>query len=72
MSLHKVTFILLIVGGLNWLLEVFGWGVGQWLPYSVAQLLYILVGLSALYELFSHKKTCRECDRHVGGSGMPA
>jgi uncharacterized membrane protein YuzA (DUF378 family) len=62
MSLHKLTFILLIVGGLNWLLEAFGWGVGQYLPYRAEQLLYILVGLSAVWELLAHKKLCRECN----------
>ena len=67
MSLHKVTFLLLLVGGLNWLLEAFGWGIGQWLPVGVAQLVYILVGLSAVYEIFSHKSLCKECS---AGKGM--
>jgi uncharacterized membrane protein YuzA (DUF378 family) len=63
--LHMVTFILLVVGGLNWglvglldmnLVEmIFGsWG-------SVVKLIYILVGLSAVYELFTHKRNCTVC-----------
>ena len=61
MKLHKVTFILLIIGGLNWGLEVLGYGVGNYLPASVSMLVYVLVALSALYEIFSHKSLCRHC-----------
>lgn len=57
---HKVAWVLLIVGGLNWLLvgavevdlvrKVFGaWPI-------LVKLVYILVGLSALYELAMCKK----------------
>jgi uncharacterized membrane protein YuzA (DUF378 family) len=63
MTLHKVTFILLVIGGLNWLLEVFGWGVGSFLPAGVATTIYVLVGLSAIYEIFTHKKNCRQCGK---------
>lgn len=68
-GLHKIAWILLIVGGLNWLLEAFGWGIGNWLPSPVSMIVYVLVGLSAIYELFSHKKNCRDCGS--GGSSMP-
>ena len=65
MKLHMVTFILLIVGGLNWLLlGVFGWEVGSFLggmDSGLSRLVYVLVGLSAVYELVMHKKHCREC-----------
>lgn len=73
MNLHKVTFLLLVIGGLNWLLEVFGWGIGQWLPMRVEQLVYILVGLSAIYEVVGHKKLCKECgakSSSMGGQSM--
>lgn len=70
MSLHTVSFILLLVGGLNWLLVGLGgflggdWNVvktvlGSW-P-TVESLVYILVGLSAVYEITSHKGRCKEC-----------
>ena len=59
--LHKVTFILLIVGGLNWGLEALGYGLGNYLPSSLMMIVYILVGLSAIYEIFSHKGYCRNC-----------
>ncbi len=63
--LHMVAFILLIVGGLNWLLVgafqtnvvemIFGTG-------TLATVVYILVGLSALYELVTHKGHCTVCN----------
>ncbi len=59
--MHKVAFTLLIVGGLNWLLEAFGLGIGQYLPPVVAQVVYILVGLSAAYLLVMRKKVCVMC-----------
>lgn len=65
MNLHKITFLLLIVGGLSWLLEVFGWGAGRWLPPRAEQLVYVLIGLSAVYEVLGHTKLCRECGEGV-------
>ncbi len=62
-GLHMITWILLIIGGLNWGLEAFGWGVGQFLGSTLSQIIYILIGLSALFEIFNHKKTCKECDK---------
>lgn len=65
-----LTFLLLIVGGLNWLLVgVWGWDISQWfggMSSTVARLIYILVGLSAVVELVSHKKCCKMCK----GDGM--
>lgn len=61
MKLHKLAFILLIIGGLNWLLEAFGYGIGNYVSDSVAQAIYILVGLAAIYEIFGHKKNCKTC-----------
>ncbi len=62
--LHFIAFILLVVGGLNWLLTAFGWNVvnmvlGSW-P-TVEQIVYVLVGLAAIYEIVTHKKNCRSC-----------
>jgi uncharacterized membrane protein YuzA (DUF378 family) len=61
-GLHKVTFILLVIGGLNWGLEAFGTGIGHWVGESLAMVIYVLVGLSALFELFTHKKNCKDCE----------
>ncbi len=62
--LHMVTFVLVIIGGLNWGLTAVGYNVvnmilGGW-P-ALEQLVYILVGLSALYLVFTHKKDCKTC-----------
>ncbi|MEX2013356.1 MAG: DUF378 domain-containing protein [Parcubacteria group bacterium] len=61
MQIHKVTFLLLIIGGLNWGLEAFGYGIGNYVPSGLAMTVYVLVALSALYEIFSHKGLCRNC-----------
>lgn len=64
-GLHIVTFILLIIGGLNWLLvgafefDLVASLLGE--MTILAKIVYILVGLSALFELFSHKKMCKAC-----------
>lgn len=76
-SLHMLTFILLIVGGVNWGLTGLGgfmggnWNLvnlilGSW-P-ALEWLVYVLVGLSAVYEVFTHKANCKQCG--AGSSGM--
>ena len=66
MKLHKLSFILLVIGGLNWLLVgLIGWDVGMIFGGQaavVSRIIYILVGLSALYEIFTHKKNCKACE----------
>ena len=66
MKIHKITFTLLIIGGLNWGLEVLGYGLGNYLPGSVMTTVYVLVALSAVYEIFSHKGLCRHCSPQGG------
>lgn len=62
MNIHKITFILLVIGGLNWGLTAVGYGIGNYLPENLAMIVYGLVGISALYEIFTHKKLCRNCN----------
>ena len=62
-GLHSISFILLVVGGLNWLLFVWDTGLGFWLSDSIANVIYVLVGLAAIYELLTHKKNCKLCDK---------
>ncbi len=69
-NLHKISFILLIIGGLNWGLVLFGADVERFIGSSVANVVYALVALSALYEAVSHKKMCKMCDKGSGMSGM--
>ncbi len=65
MKLHSIAFILLIIGGLNWLLVgLIGWDIGQLFGGQMAlvsKIIYILVGLSAIYEFVGHKSTCKNC-----------
>ena len=72
---HMVAFILLVVGGLNWLLTAFELNVvnmivGSW-P-MVEKAVYILVGLSAIYEVVTHKGHCNMCSAGGGGSSASA
>ena len=63
--LHVVSFILLIIGGLNWLaVGLFSWDIGMLFRgpmATVSRAIYVLVGLAAIFELLTHKKNCREC-----------
>ena len=71
-ALHMIGFILLAIGGLNWGLVGLGWVVGNGADWNVVHkilgsssmlegIVYILVGLSAVWLLIDHKKTCRYC-----------
>jgi uncharacterized membrane protein YuzA (DUF378 family) len=64
-ALHMIAFILLVVGGLNWLLVgIFGWDVGELfggMENIISRIIYVLVGLSAIYLLFTHKSDCKAC-----------
>lgn len=61
-KIHFVTFLLLVIGGINWGLEgLFMWGIGSFLPYGIAKIVYILVGIAAVYEFLNHKRTCNMC-----------
>ncbi|OGG93802.1 hypothetical protein A2609_00955 [Candidatus Kaiserbacteria bacterium RIFOXYD1_FULL_47_14] len=66
-ALHGIVFILVIVGGLNWGLIAIGYWMGS--NWNVVNLLlgawpvienvvYLLVGLSALSLVFNHKNCC--------------
>lgn len=68
-SLHMVTWVLLVVGGLNWGLEALGYNLVYMLLGGMPmleKLVYLLVGLSAVYELVTHKKNCRVCGNSGG------
>ena len=65
MNMHKVAFVLLVVGGVNWLLVgLFGWDISRWLggmDSMVSRAIYVLVGLAAVYEVVMHKENCKAC-----------
>lgn len=75
MKLHCTAFTLVVVGGLNWGLVALGtWMGGNWNVVNlllgswptVENLVYLLVGVSAVILMFSHKSDCRACN----ASGM--
>ena len=73
-----VSFILLVVGGLNWLLVgLVNFDLVMWLFVDIlgmsvlAKVVYILVGLAAVYELLTHKSGCKTCSAGGGGAARP-
>jgi uncharacterized membrane protein YuzA (DUF378 family) len=69
--MHMVTWILIIVGALNWGLVGIGGFFGTNLNVvnlilgfspALEWVVYVLVGLSAVYEVFVHRKNCRQCN----------
>lgn len=72
-SLHMVTFILLVVGGINWGLTAFGYNLVNMLLGGMPKLemlVYLLVGVSAVYEAATHKQNCKACSGMSGGQSM--
>lgn len=74
-----VAFVLLAVGGLNWGLV----GLGNWMGSNwnlvnlifgsmpmVENLVYVLVGLSAVVIAVGHKKDCKMCSAGSTPMGM--
>lgn len=61
---HMIAFILLVVGGLNWGIQ------GAFMVNVVEKILgtgmlvmvvYVLVGLAAIFEVVTHKWNCKQC-----------
>jgi uncharacterized membrane protein YuzA (DUF378 family) len=68
-----VAFILLAIGGINWGLVGLGWLAGSQ-DWNVVHMLfgssmeleaivYLLVGISGVWLLVTHKADCRTCSR---------
>jgi uncharacterized membrane protein YuzA (DUF378 family) len=71
-AMHIITFLLVIIGALNWGLIGLGWLIGGGADWNVVHmilgswmslegLVYVLVGLSAIWLLVMHKKECKMC-----------
>ena len=71
-ALHAVSFILTIIGGLNWGLVGLGWLAGNGADWNVVHmilgssmqlegLVYVLVGLAAIWLVWEHRKICKYC-----------
>ncbi|MFH0987938.1 MAG: DUF378 domain-containing protein [Parcubacteria group bacterium] len=57
-GLYKLSILLLVIGGLNWLLvALFGKGVVEMLGLgtTIGKIIYILVGLAALIVIFTRR-----------------
>jgi uncharacterized protein len=65
-GLHMLSFILVIIGGLNWgLVGLLQWNLVELiLGFSplLVKVVYILVGLAAVYLGATHMKDCRQCN----------
>lgn len=62
-AVHVIAWILLVIGGLNWLLVgLADLNVVAYLGGTVEKIVYVLVGLSAIVSIFTHKKDCKACD----------
>lgn len=75
-NLHAIAFILVIIGGFNWLLVgLIGWDVGSLLGGQGAffsKVIYILVGLSALYLVFTNKSDVKAAEPMSAPSNPPS
>ena len=73
-AIHMIAFVLLVIGGLNWGLTAVGFNVVEKIFGSgnIANIIYILVGLSALWEAFTHKSNCKYCASQPQGTARPA
>ena len=69
-----VAFVLLVVGGLNWLLlALFDWEIGMLfggMSALLSRIIYVLVGLAAIYEVATHGKSCKLCGKPSGTAAM--
>ena len=62
--LHMLSWLLVIIGALNWgLIGAFDYNLVMKIlgSGSLASTVYILVGLAAVFKIFTHGKYCRLC-----------
>ncbi len=63
--LHKIAFILVIIGGVNWGLVAIdpSWDLVKMIlgGTMLDKLVYALVGVSAIYIAVTHKAQCADC-----------
>lgn len=68
-KLHKLAYVLLFAGGLNWgLIGLFNFDLveaifGSW-P-GLVTLVYVLVGVATVYLAFGHKGYCKFCSEQM-------
>lgn len=68
-ALHMLAFVLVIVGGVNWgLVGLMNLNLVELLFSSipgVMNIVYILVGLSAVYLAVTHMNDCKVCAKKI-------
>jgi uncharacterized membrane protein YuzA (DUF378 family) len=73
--IHVIAFVLLVIGGLNWLLIAFnpGWNIVQDIfgIGLISNVIYFLVGLSAVYLAIVHGKDCKVCSSKAMPTQQP-
>ena len=65
-ALHMVAFTLLVVGGLNWgLMALFNLNLVETVfgGMGLSNIVYILVGVSAVYIAATHMTVCKMCTK---------
>ena len=66
-TLHIVTFLLTVVGGINWgLVGLFDYNLVQNLLGAgsmLEKIVYVAVGASAVYLVIQHKADCKMCGK---------
>ena len=71
--LHFIALTLVLVGALNWgLIGFFGYNLVESLGLGadLVNLVYVLVGLSAIYLMFTHRDVCTDCMTMMSGKKM--
>ncbi|OGV90991.1 hypothetical protein A3A66_03095 [Microgenomates group bacterium RIFCSPLOWO2_01_FULL_46_13] len=70
-GLHIVAFTLVVIGALNWgLVGLFDFNLVEalfGLRSGLTQLVYVLVGASAIYIFATHQNDCKICAEIMGG-----
>ncbi|MBI4100587.1 DUF378 domain-containing protein [Candidatus Microgenomates bacterium] len=65
--LHFITFTLVVIGGINWgLIGLSNLNLINSIfasAPSLEKIVYILVGISALYLILTHKNDCKICGK---------
>lgn len=78
-ALHFIASLLVWIGGVNWGLVGLGgffdgnWNVVEWLLGSwpvVEWIVYVLVGVSAVYLAVTHRAHCRQCEAQEAAPTM--
>ncbi len=68
--MYNVTFILLVIAGLNWLLQgLVSWEIGELFggqDAMISRIIYVLVGLSAIYQLVMMNKGSKTTSSSTG------